>query len=125
MALDDGLADDQSHPHSSRLGSEQRLEDLIKLGWVNSCPGIFDGYNYLARIGLGSYFQYPPVNQLHCVDGIHEKVQDNLLQLNFVSLHDGKSFIEVRLDVYFVLLQLDSKDGEDCEYQSVNINCHS
>src|SRR4051812_31533059 len=106
MALDDGLANGQAHPHPTGFGSEQWLEDLIKLGWVDSCPSIFDGYDYLACVGLRSYIQRPPVNQLHRVDRIHDKVQDDLLQLNFVSLHDGKLFIEVRLNVYFALLQL-------------------
>jgi hypothetical protein len=47
---------------------------------------------------------------LHRFDPIHDQVQDNLLQLDLVALHNQNPLVKVRLKLHAVLLQIDSYD---------------
>src|SRR5215475_15274965 len=79
VALNDRLADGETHPHPSCFGREQRLENPMEVGWINSRSGILDQYMHQTRFGLiGLYFQHARPNRLHGLDAIHDEVQDDL-----------------------------------------------
>lgn len=87
MRLDNGARDGQSHAHSLRFAGEKRFEDLFQYVFWNARAAIRHGY-------FGKIFdaRSPNVDNaiffrraLHRVDGIHDKVQNDLLKLNAVA----------------------------------------
>src|ERR1700754_977808 len=86
MAFDNGMADGKPKSHATLLGREHRVENMIVVGGVDTRAGILDGHVDKIRFAdAGSYAQYLQRSRLHRLDGIHDQVQDDLLQLNSVA----------------------------------------
>ena len=82
MAFDNGTADGKANSHATLLGREHRVENMIVVGWVDTRSGILDGHvNKIWLPNAGSYAQYSQLSCLHCLNGVHDQVQDDLLQL--------------------------------------------
>src|SRR6266849_3316013 len=91
MSLDDRAADRQSHTHSFGLGGVEGVEDAVHVGWIESRTDICDRDQHVARLlELRSNSQYPrPVHdRAHCLDAIHDQIEDDMLQLDTVA-RDG------------------------------------
>src|ERR1700688_71275 len=82
MAFDNRMADGKANSHTTRFGREHRVENMIVVGWVDTRAGILDGHvNKIWCADAGSYAQYPRRYRLHRLNGVHDQVQNDLLQL--------------------------------------------
>src|SRR5215470_9000430 len=123
VLLDDRTADDKAHPHPIRFGRKKRLENPIDVGWINPRARIFNRDTHHTRVGLISLdFQHASLNRLHSLDGIHDEVQDDLLQLHLVAFHDRNVLVELRLKLHAVLLQIDPYKSQDCQNDPVDVD---
>src|SRR5262249_32299118 len=123
VVFNDRTADEKPHAHSIRSGREQWLEDQIQVGWINSCSCILNRHTDHAGCGLiGLYLQDARPNRKHGLDAVHNQVQDNLLQLHLVALHRREVFVEVRLEFYAVLLELETHDRQNRQDDLVDVD---
>ena len=56
---------------------------------------------------------------MHRLDGIHDQVQDHLLQLNLVAVHGRNFVVKLRLKLHAVLLQIDPHNRQNCIMSSL------
>src|SRR5215475_11727953 len=100
VTCDDGLADRQSHPHACRLS---RVE------WVKKTSNIFRAYAW-SRVSHGDGDVGRPVHQSadrhfawtlstlrQCLNGVHNQIQNHLLQLNSISFDERQSLCKLRM----------------------------
>src|SRR5258705_6839023 len=123
VGFGDRTADGKAHPHPIRFGRKIRLENPINVRWINPCSRIFNRHAHHTTVGLISlYFQHASLNRLHTLDGIHDEVQGDLLQLHLVAQHGWEVFVEVCLKVYAMLLQLNTHSRQDCQDDLVDVS---
>src|SRR5262247_2230734 len=123
VALNDRMADGEAHPHPSRFGREQRLENPMEVGWINSSSRILNRYMHQTGLGLISlYFQHARPNRLHGLDGIHDEVQDDLLQLHLVALYGQEMLAELCVKLYVMFLQLNTHNRQNCQDDLVDVS---
>ena len=86
MAFDNGMADGKANSHTTLFGREHRIENMIVVGWVDPRAGILDGHaNKVWLDDAGSDAQYSQLFRVHRLNGVHDQVQNDLLQLNSVA----------------------------------------
>jgi hypothetical protein len=59
---------------------------------------------------------------MHGLNGIHDHIQDDLLQLNSVASHAWQSIIQFRLNIDFVFLEFVFPEGHDLHDNSVDVD---
>ena len=91
--------------------------------WINARSAILNGYVRHIRLDLiRSYFQHAWLYRLHGLIGIHDEVQNDLLQLNPVSLQGRKPIVELHLNLHPILLQFNADDLQNCQDDRVDVN---
>jgi hypothetical protein len=88
MVLDDRAADRQPHPQAARLGRVERLEDTLGIGLRQTWTRIAYRDQHPVRLGFAGadqQFARSLADFAHRFNGIHDQVQDHLLQLDSVS----------------------------------------
>src|SRR5262247_464404 len=121
VALDNGSADGEAHPHSGGFGREHRLENAVEIGVINSRSRVFNRYMNDVWPGcFRRYAQHAALNRMHRLDGIGDEIQDDLLQLDIVSVHGRHLLIEFRIKVYFMFPQVDPDQPQDRPDQLVD-----
>src|SRR5262249_15794983 len=104
----DRMTDRKSHSHSARLGREQRFEDELHVGRVNSAPGILDRQMDITALSkCGSYREYAKARRTHGFDGVHDEVHDDLLNLHLVAQDGRQIFAEADVGFDTLLAQVD------------------
>jgi hypothetical protein len=109
MLLDDRAADRQPYTHTPALGGVESFEQLLEILAIHTDTGILHAQTYTIRpFSLGPDQQLPGavLNCSHCIRGIAEQVQGDLLQLNTVS-NDGREVLgEFRTQNYSIPLKI-------------------
>src|SRR5215510_2403982 len=59
---------------------------------------------------------------MHGLDGIHDYIQDDLLQLNSVARHAWQSTIQSRVNLDLVFLEFDFHERHDLQDNSVDVD---
>src|SRR5712675_3801410 len=88
--FDDRAADRKPQPQTAWLGRVKGLEEAIEIRWSQPWAGISHGDEHAARLGwpcTDHQFPGPVADAAHCLDGVHDQVQDHLLQFDPVSLN--------------------------------------
>src|SRR5215813_2535008 len=100
MSMDDGAAYRQPHACSTGLRGVEGVEDLIEMRRINSGPGIAHGHEDACPVLLGADHQVPcpRLYRAHCFSSIQNEVQQDLLQLNAISLNGKQSVRKPGLD---------------------------
>src|SRR5262245_29637632 len=75
-----------------RLGGEERIEDTVYAVLIDARSGILYCYSHAGRHDRGLYTQhsFPVGHGTHRLDGIHDQVSEDQLQLDSVAHHVGK-----------------------------------
>src|SRR5258708_8465847 len=124
MSLDDRAADRQPHAHSSGFGGEEGVEDAVDVRWIESRTDIHDRDQHVARLlELRNNSQYPrPVHdRAHRLDAIHDKIKDNLLQLDTVAREGSDTVRELGLKRNILSSQLTAQQDEDLSDRVVDV----
>src|SRR6476620_3756347 len=90
MGIDDRPADRQPHPYPAGFRGVERLENALEMLPINTRPSIAHCYEDAICLGLlraDRQLSWPLLNRPHCFDCIQNQVQDDLLQLNTISLN--------------------------------------
>ena len=91
MAFNNRMADGKANSHTTLFGREHGAENMIAVGWIDTRASILDGHvNKIWFADAGSYAQYSRRYRLHRLNGIHDQVQNDLLQLNSVAFQGRK-----------------------------------
>src|SRR5215831_17117489 len=100
MSMDDGAANRQTHACSTRLRGVESIEDPIEMRRINTGPGIAHGHEDACLILLGADHKVPcpRLYRAHCFSSIQNEVQQDLLQLNAISLNGKQSIRKPGLD---------------------------
>src|SRR5262245_4595923 len=101
MIYDDRAAYLKAHSNPLRLSRKQRLENLIEVRRINSCPRISDRHihkTWFETVRLHAQGSHP--TRTHSLDRIYNEVQNHLLQLDFVAHNDCELVVELYLQVY-------------------------
>src|SRR5882724_6956667 len=91
MRFNDRAADRQSHAGPMKLGSKERIEDLIRLLRGQPHSDIANGdqqFTLLSLLRLDRKFP-SGVHFLHSIDAIKYEIHEDLLQLHTISRHLG------------------------------------
>src|SRR5207302_1628156 len=93
VSLHDRAADGQSHSHSFRFRRKEAIENMDRMLRIEASARVLYGYQYFPRfLRLRTDVQFPLFfHESHCLDAIHHKVQDNLLQFNPGTQHWGQA----------------------------------
>ena len=93
MQFDNFAADRQPHAHPRRLRCIERFEELIEIVRIYAHTRIAHGYRGLSRRqGFGQKHDFAVAKAAGSgLDCIHDQVQENLLELNGVTLDLGRS----------------------------------
>ena len=89
MLLDNRPADRQPEAHAFRLRCEEGVEQLADRFRLDPDAGILDRNEYLVGpVHSRSYLQYATAVGYgsHGLDGVHQKIQYDLLQLDAVAM---------------------------------------
>src|SRR5215470_7737858 len=100
MGVDDRAADRQPHSHAVRLRRVERLENALQLLRVDAWPSIAYCYENTSVVVFRADQQLScrQLSEPHCFDGIEDKVEDDLLQLNAISVNGRQSVCKPGLD---------------------------
>src|SRR5271167_3554956 len=75
MAFDNRMADGKANSHTTLFSREHRVENMIVVGWVDTCASILDSHvNKICFANAGSYAQYSQRSYLHRLNGVHDQV---------------------------------------------------
>src|ERR1700730_7432025 len=117
------MADGKAHSHATLLGREHQVENMVVVGRIDARAGILDGdVNDIRLADAGSYAQYSRRCRLHRLDGVHDQVENDLLQLHPVAFQGRERFIELGAQIDFMLLQLVAHDSKNREDQLVDVD---
>src|SRR5260370_39627373 len=87
MACDNRMADGKANSHTTLFGRKHRVENMIVIGWIDDRASILDGHvNKIWFVNAGSDAQYWRRYRLHHLNGVHDQVSNDLLQLNSVTV---------------------------------------
>src|SRR3977135_3814336 len=92
MCLDDRAADRQSHAHAAGFGSEEGVEQPVRVLGGNPDTAVFHCYQNLACFVLmrsDHQFARPVRDRLHRLDAVHYQIDNHMLQLDPIS-EDGR-----------------------------------
>src|SRR5215813_10201315 len=100
MSIDDGPAYRQPHACSTGLRGVEGVEDSFEMRRLNAWPGIANGHEDAGLVLLRADHQLscPRHYRAHCFSGIQNEVQQDLLQLNAISLNAKQSVRKPGLD---------------------------
>ena len=99
------------------------LEDLTEVGGINSNPGILDRHLYtIVPVQFGFYGQHTRLYRPHGIDGIHDQIQNDLLQLDLIAKHRRNSIVEFRFKIDPMFPQIDVDQLQNCPDQFVDID---
>src|SRR6186713_3235438 len=114
VALNDRAADRKSHSHAAGLGGEQPFEDPATVGLADAYSAVLDRQMDHPGHGLtGSNAQHPMLYRAHRVHGIHDKVENDLLELDRIADDGRKRPVELRFDAHALGLQIHTHDREN------------
>src|SRR5262249_35457560 len=100
VELHDRSADRKTKPKTSLFCREEWLENALFLGWWQPCTTIRYPHFDSALIGRGGVDRNGALRRghtIHCIHGVHEKIEKDLLQLNRVAMRRRQ------VDVFFVV----------------------
>ena len=106
MGIDDRPADRQPHSYSAGFRGVESLEDALEMFRINTWASVAHCYEEAICLGLlraDRQFSWPFLNRPHCFDRIHNQVQDDLLQLNTISLNGKRLLRKVGIYRDFIL----------------------
>src|SRR5262249_23927857 len=128
MSLDDRTANRQSHSHPICFRCEEGLEDSVDVFWIDARSGVFDRHKYVAGgLEFRRDYQDPcAIGHLaHCVCGVSDKIQDDLLQLASIALYEGKPPCKIGPHKNVLCLQLAAEEREHAADDLVEIDRQS
>src|SRR5262249_15452358 len=125
VCFDDRSTDGQSHPHAVRFGCKKRVKDAIDIFRLNARSRIryydkhiafviYTGLNVENATWLG--------HQFHRIDGIGNKIEYHMLQLNAISHDQGKAFGQLGVNYERALLKLVIGQSHDFVYDFIHID---
>ena len=109
MRFNDRAANRQSHSHTVGLCGEELAEYPIGVVRVNTGASIFDCDQHIpgtVDCGLDTQNSVSILDRLHCINGIANEIENNLLHLHLVGCHKGKCIIQSDVDGHCVFLEL-------------------
>ena len=124
MRIDDRTADRQAHPQAAGLGRVEGLEEALEARRSKARTRIPHRDDYAVRPARGGADQQlsPPVADVaHRFDRIDDQVQDNLLELDSISLYERQALRELHLHRDGILHRLDTGQGNDVEDRLIDI----
>src|SRR5262245_44904586 len=100
MGIDDGSADGQPHPGAAGLRGVEGLENSLEMFRINARPRIAysDQDPSLGLLSPDQQFSWPRLDRSHCLDGVEDQIQDDLLHLNAIALNGKQAVREASLD---------------------------
>jgi hypothetical protein len=101
VGVDDGPADRQPHPNSAGLRGVESLENALDMFQINPRPRIAhrdEDAVCPALLGADQQLTRPPVDRAHCFGRVQDQVQDDLLQLNPISLNGRQPLAQAGLN---------------------------
>src|SRR5262249_6478254 len=106
-----------------RLGSEEHIKDTVYAFPVDAPSGICHCYPHAGRYDRGLYMQHslPVGHGTHCLNGIHDQVSEDQLQLNSVAYHGGKRVDQFSPNRDSSVLNLSSRQQEDLSNKFVDV----
>ena len=109
MSLDNCAADGQPDTHPATLRGVKGIEDSVHVLTAEANPGIPYGQAHVAVVlafGLDQQMPRALLNVGHCVRGIAEQIQDDLLELNTIPGHQRHVSGELRLHDHAISLKI-------------------
>ena len=88
MALDNGTADAQAHPHSVTLGGVEGFKESLHVLRCDAHARVLDCQPHaIALVFFGSDDQFPRtvINANHCVRSVPEQIEHDLLKLDTIA----------------------------------------
>ena len=95
VGIDVRPADRRPHSYSAGFRRVEGLEDALEMLRIDTRASVAHCYGEASCLGLlraDRRFSWPFLNRPHCFDRIQNQVQDDLLQMNTISL-DGKRLL--------------------------------
>src|SRR5260370_18841867 len=109
VAFHDRTADREPHTHAARFGSEEGVEQPVRVFGGDPDAAIRHAYEHLLCLVLaGSDHQFarPIRDRLHGFNAIHHQVDDHLLQLDPIGQGHGERGCQLHLQPHLVADQL-------------------
>src|SRR5258706_1084563 len=100
MRFDNRPADRQPKPQTARFRGVESFEHAVKIRRREAWTRISHPYEHAARVSLPAadeQLSRPVAGAAHCLDGIHDQIEDHLLQLYPVALNERQAVREVCL----------------------------
>src|SRR3954470_21713703 len=124
MRFDDRAANRKAHPGAAGFRREERLEDALRVVRTDADSGILNRHQHAVGLDrLRFHRQHPRAirQRGHGLDGIHDQVQKNLLQLNAVDRDEWQALTQFDPQRYAVALQIAPLKRENVVDQSVDV----
>src|SRR6266478_532933 len=100
VGFDNRAADREAHAHAVGLRRVEGVENVLESLRRQSRTRISHPYEHAARVSLPAadeQLSRPVAGAAHCLDGIHDQIEDHLLQLYPVALNERQAVREVCL----------------------------
>ncbi len=125
VGVDDGHADGQAQPHAMGFAGHERIEQFVLQFPVSTGAGVFDGSdNGVAAGGAGPQRQnaFAFVDFRHGLDSVAYQVQDDLVDLNMLGMHQGNFRIQIANHADTCLADFGLQEQEHFLDQLVDLN---
>src|SRR6266851_2641313 len=127
VLFDDRSSDRQPHAHAIRLRREESVEHLVDIFQLDSGARILHRNEYL--IGLVLARSYPQFATAAChgtqgLDAVHQKIHDNLLELDAVAIDRWKRRPEVEPQRYTINVDLPADQRDDVVDDFIDVELH-
>src|SRR5689334_17074037 len=92
MAFDDRAADGEADTHSTGLGRVECAEQPIHGARIEPDADILYGERHaiLAQFGPNHQLATTILDGIHRLDGIHDEIEDHLLELHAITIYRGQ-----------------------------------
>src|SRR6266702_1467716 len=124
VSFDDRAADRESHAHPAELGRVEGVEQPVDGLTAQSRAGIPDPDEQAARCILlrrDEQLSRSLGDAAHRFDGVHDQVEDHLLQLDSISLNRRQCIRELRPHRHVVLQRFAVRQSNDLEDRFVDL----
>src|ERR1700730_9654369 len=85
MRFDYRSTNRQSHSHPVGFRRKECVENALQVAWINPCARVFQHDLHVmgfVHFRLYSQNSFATSDRTHCIDGVHDQVNEHLLQLH-------------------------------------------
>src|ERR1700676_2480388 len=116
MRFDYRSTNRQSHSHPVGFRRKECVENALHVAWINPCARVFQHDLHVmgfVHFRLYSQNSFAISDRTHCIDGVHDQVNEHLLQLHPLGHHLWKIVEHLIAQRYLVTLQFPVYEREN------------